>query len=286
MKFAILLLGSLWAGLVTWFSPTNAPQPDVASSITTCGGMVAFVDDPTFQAAHPYVRPIPAQPQAGEMIKLDVAGGPQANAYLIKSSQPTDKYLFVIHEWWGLNDNIKAEADKYFEALGNVHVIALDMYDGKLATTPEDAGKYMQGLDQDRAKAIVGGAIAFAGESAQIATIGWCFGGGWSLKTALQAGTQTIGCVIYYGMPVQEVDQLKTLNSDVLGIFALQDRWINPEVVATFQQNMLKAEKSIDVHSFDAAHGFSNPSGARYDKEAAEVAYDLALAYLGKRFDR
>lgn len=278
MKYTLLFIGSLLATWLGWQPADLQPSP----TITACG-MAAFVDDPAFGEAHPYVRSIPTPDLAGEMITFAVEGGKEANAYFVPHPAGSNKYLFVIHEWWGLNDNIKATADTYFHALGDVHVIALDMYDGKVATTREKAGEYMKGLDQDRAKAIVDGAIAHVGSNAQIATIGWCFGGGWSLRTALQGGTQTVGCVIYYGMPIQEVDPLKELNSDVLGIFAVKDRWINPEVVATFQQNMMKAGKSMDVHSFDADHGFANPSGARYDQDAAETAYGLTIAYLEER---
>ena len=85
----------------------------------------------------------------------------------------------------------------------------------------------MQGVKEDRAKAIIKGAIAYAGPNAHIATIGWCFGGGWSLQASLLAGKQDVACVMYYGMPEQDVNKLKTLHADVLGNFANKDNWIN-----------------------------------------------------------
>jgi len=56
----------------------------------------------------------------------------------VKAAGPTKKYLFVIHEWWGLNDYIKQEAEKLQKELG-VNVIALDLYDGKVTSDPKTA---------------------------------------------------------------------------------------------------------------------------------------------------
>ena len=134
------------------------------------------------------------------MIKIKT-DGIEANGYLIEAKVKTNNWVFVFQEWWGLNDNIKREAENIFKDLGNVNVLALDMYDGKVATTGDDARKYMSEFKQDRGNAIVKGAVAYAGSSAKIGTIGWCFGGGQSMQAALTAGSQAAACVIYYGMP-------------------------------------------------------------------------------------
>ena len=173
------------------------------------------------------------------------------------------------------------EADQLYTDLGsNVNVIAVDLYDGKVATSRDSAGKYMKELTPERGAAIIQGAIKYAGSKAKIASIGWCMGGGWSLQTALLAGKQDVGCIMYYGSPVQDVDKLKTLNTDVLGIFAKQDKWITTAQVDEFEKNMKAAGKKVEVHSFDADHAFANPSNPGYDKTATAEAYKLSLAYL------
>ena len=84
------------------------------------------------------------------MIKFKTTDAEDANAYLVKAKKKSNKWLFVYQEWWGLNDNIKKQADAFYKELGGqVNVLAIDMYDGKLATTPEDAGKYMQGAKRN-----------------------------------------------------------------------------------------------------------------------------------------
>ncbi len=222
--------------------------------------------------------------KSGKMISFPVENGEDGKAFELKASSNSNSYLFVIHEWWGLNEHIKKEAERFYNEIGNVNVLALDLYDGKVATTREDAGKYMRGAQTARLESIIRGAVAYAGENARIATIGWCFGGGWSLQSALLSGEQSIGCVIYYGMPEKDVEKLKTLNSDVLGIFAAQEQWINPQVVKEFEENMEKAGKSVTVHSFEANHGFANPSSQRYNEEAAQEANQLSLDYLKQKF--
>ena len=159
----------------------------------------------------------------GEMVKIKCADGSEANAYLLKSKNASNNWIFVFQEWWGLNDHIKKQAEDLYNDLGNVNVLALDMYDGKLATEKETAGKYMQEFKQERGDAIVKGALTFAGPKAKVGTVGWCFGGGESLLASLMAGKQGAACVVYYGMPVEDVAKLRTLNCDVLGIFAGQE---------------------------------------------------------------
>ena len=138
----------------------------------------------------------------------------------------------------------------------------------------------MQGIQEDRAKAIINGALTYAGDDAKVATIGWCFGGGWSLKSSIIAGDKAAGCVMYYGMPVQEKEAIAPLKADILGIFAENDGWITPEVVTNFETMAKDAGKVITVHQYDADHAFANPSSPRYLKEAAQDANSKALAFL------
>jgi carboxymethylenebutenolidase len=242
-----------------------------------------LASDKKFVMSHPNPKKMHFQSDIGKAITYKTPDGKDAGAFFFKAKHPTNNYLLVVHEWWGLNDWIKKESEMLYNDLGNVNIIDLDLYDGKVATTREDAGKYMQGVKEDRAGAIIKGAIAYAGPNARIATIGWCFGGGWSLQSALLSGKQAIACVMYYGMPEQDVNKLKTLNCDVLGNFANKDQWINPKVVAKFQEDMKTAGKNISVHEFDADHGFANPSNPIYNSQATTDAYKYTLDFLKPR---
>lgn len=220
----------------------------------------------------------------GNMIAFKTTDVLDANAYFVKAKTKSNQWLFVYQEWWGLNDHIKKQADiLYNEMGGNVNVLAIDMYDGKVATTPEDAAKYMQGADERRLENIINGALSFTGKKAKIANIGWCFGGGWSLKSAILSKKQAIGSVMYYGMPVQDVEKLKTLNCEVLGLFATEE-WISKKVIEEFAANMKTANKSLNYKIFEAEHAFANPSNPKFDEKAATEANAMAVKFLKEKF--
>ena len=245
-------------------------------------GMEQFVEDDSFKEAHDEPKAL-AVNFSGKEITFPTSDGQTAKAYALMPESASDKYLFVIHEWWGLNDQIKQEADRLFGELGDVNVLALDMYDGKVADNRDDAGKYMSAMKEERGQAIIAGALQKAGPDAAVATVGWCFGGGWSLKASVAAAQQGAGCVMYYGMPLKDSKAIEPLQADVLGIFAKQDGWITPEVANEFKNMATNVGKTVDVHIFDAKHAFANPSSDAYVEDAAQKANALALAFLKER---
>jgi carboxymethylenebutenolidase len=261
-----------------------------ANAQTCCGisssEMQVFASQKDFQASHaeplPYVH---TSLEGGQMINFSTASGEIANGYFLKAKRKSKKYLLVYQEWWGLNDHIKRQADIFYNDLGgNVNVLAVDLYDGKVANTREEAGKYMSTAKPERLKEIIEGAQNYAGKKAKLASIGWCFGGEQSLKSAIYAGKKAVACVMYYGMPVKDVELLKTLQTDVLGIFAAREKWISPTVVKQFEADMKTAGKKINVLSYDAEHAFANPSNPNFDVNAAAQAYEVALNYLKNKF--
>jgi len=158
------------------------------------------------------------------------------------------------------------------------------MYDGKIGATREEAGALMKAATTERLNAITQGALKYVGKSAKIASIGWCFGGMLSLQNALIGQDQIVGCVMYYGSPEKSVEKLKTLDTDVLGIFGSQDQGISPAVVAQFEKDMKEAGKQVTIKMYDAVHGFANPSNPKHDPAATADAYKLSLSYLKKKF--
>jgi carboxymethylenebutenolidase len=278
-----LLMSCCW----TWWFPSSPTTPTPLPKLVMChtvspSDMKDFALDADFQALH--AAPLPLNYQAlGAQIQFETPDGKTAAAYFCKAKKKSNKWLFVYQEWWGLNDYIKRQSDIFYQDLGeNVNVIALDMYDGKVTSDPKEAGKFMSETTETRLENIVKGAIQYAGKKAKIANVGWCFGGGWSLKSALIGGKQSVASVMYYGMPVKDIEQLKTLNCDVLGLFATEKR-ISKEIIEEFATNMKTANKALDYTIFDAVHGFANPSNPKFDDIKAKEAYEKAIAYLRKR---
>jgi carboxymethylenebutenolidase len=246
-----------------------------------------FASNKDFNAAHFVSRAyIHISEEGGKMIQFPCQDGKNANGYLIMAANKTNNWIFVFQEWWGLNDNIKRQSEDLYKDLGNVNVLALDLYDGNIANDRELAAKFMQEFKQQRGDMIVKGALSYVGKNASVGTVGWCFGGGQSLLASLLAGKQAAACVIYYGMPVEDVAILKTLNTDVLGIFASREKWITPEVVQKFESNMKSAGKKVIIKNYDADHGFANPSNpmGAFDESAYKDAYKNTIDFFKTRF--
>jgi len=235
---------------------------------------------PAFAMLHEPPNYYKLEDPTGQTISFKAADGSMALGYEIKSKKASKKWVFVIQEWWGLNDYIKRESENLSKELDNVNVLAIDLYDGKVAATPDSAMKLVQAAKTERLETIIKGALAYAGTDAKIYTIGWCFGGMWSLQTTLLAGKQAAGCVMYYGRPETNMDKLKTLNCDIIGFFGNKDRGPSPEMVTKFETDLQTAGKKITAYRYDAGHGFANPSNPSFNKEATEDAHIKAIAFL------
>jgi carboxymethylenebutenolidase len=270
-------------GLLLVLSLKNIAQKSCCSKSGSTETFAMLTLDKKFVDTHLEPLPFVLENQMGQSISFKTTDGKEGYAYEIKAEKPTNNYVFVIHEWWGLNDYIKQESEKILKTLGNVNVIALDLYDKKMATNRDSAGKYMKSVTTERAEAIIKGALSYVGNKANIATIGWCFGGGWSMQTALLAGKQTKACVMYYGMPEEKIEKLKTLNAPVLFVWPEQDQWINKEMVTKFEANMKEAKKSVEVKKYNADHAFANPSNPKYSKEFADDAFKNSMTFIKKQ---
>lgn len=179
--------------------------------------------------------------------------------------------LIVIHEWWGLNDWVKDQASQLADQ-GYV-ALAIDLYRGKVATTPDEAHQIMRGVPEDRAKRDLHAAFEFLASQPtvkkdRIGAIGWCMGGGYSLDVALQEPTLAAD-VINYGHLATDSDSIKKINAPVLGLFGAQDKGITPDDVHKFEQTMKQIGKKIDVKIYDdAGHAFENPNNKEGYREA------------------
>ena len=192
--------------------------------------------------------------------------------------------IIVIHEWWGLNDWVKEQASKLadqgFEAL------AVDLYRGKLATTPDEAHELMRGVPEDRATRDLHAAFEFLKSQSNVkkdrmASIGWCMGGGYSLDVVLQEPTLT-AAVINYGHLAVDADSLKKINASILGIFGGQDRGIPVDDVKKFEQTLKQLGKKVEIVIYpNAGHAFENPNNKDgYRTDDAADAWKRTVKFL------
>ncbi len=190
--------------------------------------------------------------------------------------------VVMIHEWWGLNDGIRAMAKRL--AGQGFAVLAVDLYDGKVAKTADEATALVKGIDQDRADGNMRAAADFlrARGSAKIASLGWCFGGGQSLRMALDGKLDAT--VLYYGTPlVTDKARLKAIAWPVLGIFGDQDQAIPTERVRAFDEALTELGVAHDVRLYPGVgHAFANPSGPNFAPDKTRDAWLRTVDFLDK----
>lgn len=192
--------------------------------------------------------------------------------------------VIVIHEWWGLNDWVKEQASKL--AGEGYEALAIDLYRGKVATTPEEAHEIMRGVPEDRAKRDLDAAFKYLQsrkdvKKHKIGAIGWCMGGGYSLDLALQEPGLAAD-VINYGHLATDTSELQKINAPILGLFGAQDRGIPPEDVKKFGETLDKMGKKVEIKIYpDAGHAFQNPNNKEgYRPNDAADAWNKITAFF------
>lgn len=239
----------------------------------------------------PKIEPTSSQPSHYEFTKENISipqGQVKIAGYLAKpKSDAPVPGLILIHEWYGLNDWVKQQADRFAEK-GYV-ALAVDLYRGEVAKDGEHAHELMRGLPDERALGDIKAAFAelamrkeVRGE--KIGIIGWCMGGGFALKMAIEE-PKVDACVICYGRPVTDVKQLTQIKCSILGIWGETDRGIDVE---PFKKALKEAKVDATHHVFPGAgHAFLNQNNQRgYNKEQAEKAWKTIDDFLAKSLKR
>ena len=192
--------------------------------------------------------------------------------------------IVVIHEWWGLDDWVKEQAQKLAEQ-GYV-ALAVDLYRGKSTSDPEEAHELMRGLPLDRGMRDLKAAADYLRtrkdvDPKRVGSIGWCMGGGWSLGLA-ENDPQLKATVINYGQLSSDAATLKPIHAAILGMFGGQDRGIPPESVEKFSQQMKALGKKVETKIYpDAGHAFENPNNTKgYRAEDAKDAWQRTVQFL------
>lgn len=191
--------------------------------------------------------------------------------------------IVMMHEWWGLNDNIKHMAENL--ASHGYIVLAVDLFGAPAATTADEARQLVSSYQPEKGVENMNGAVNYLVENyhtLSIGSIGWCFGGGQSLDLALN-NSMMDATVIYYGSLTSDKEKLVSIKWPVLGIFGGRDTAVPVDSVKQFESalNDLKITNEIYIYQ-NATHAFANPSGTSYAKEDAHDAWQKTLVFLEK----
>jgi carboxymethylenebutenolidase len=242
--------------------------------------------------AAPLAAPILAGPiQTGTIVTLAVRKD-TINAYLVRPATPGfHSGVVVVHEWWGLNDQIKGVADRLAEE-GYVAIVP-DLYRGKVGTDAGLAHELMRGLNEgwviDALEAANGQLRILdirtsgrrpPGTRMPVATVGFCMGGGYALQSALK-GSDVQGIVMYYGAVETDRKALEPLQAPLLGIFGNEDRGIPLDQIKAFEAALKEQGKKATVLVYPGVgHAFFNEERPSYDAEAAKDAWARTTAFL------
>ncbi len=288
VRLGLIGLGvMLLMGFLHLLYPSPAQTASPFANPADPADMIMHLHQADRPIASPAVAQTPAQAVEGDRISYGTLNGTPLNGYLARPSETITPLpgLIVIHEWWGLNDNIEAMTRRL--AGEGYTALAVDLFNGQVATTPEQARSQVQTATanpqhlQDNLRQ----AYQFLETdqaAPKIGSLGWCFGGSWSLNTALLLPDQLDAAVIYYGgQLVTDPEHLSPLQMPILGLFGALDQNPPVETVRAFEAALKSLGKSVEIHIYEGAdHAFANPSGTRYNASAAEDAWMKTTAFL------
>lgn len=232
-------------------------------------------------------RATPASPAVVHQAAQRTTFGNGASGYLsLPAAEGKKPAIVVIQEWWGLDDWIRAQTDR-FAGQGYV-ALAVDLYRGPSTKDPGEAHELMRGLPEDRAIADLKAAIDYLSQRGdvdpqRIGVIGWCMGGGYALALATN-DPRPKATVINYGRLVTDPAAIQKIEGEILGNFGGADRGIPAADVEKFDDELTKYGKLGDIKIYEGeGHAFMNPNNTEgYDAAAARDAWGR----IDRFFDR
>lgn len=229
----------------------------------------------------------PAVPVTGEQVTYATIDGTPVTGYFAQPTTPESDALpaiITIHEWWGLNENIEAMTRRL--AGEGYSVLAVDLYGDQVATEPDKARELMRSVMDNPGPAqdnLFQAAEFLRSEhnAPTLGSIGWCFGGNWSLRTGLLLSSELDAMAIYYGQLILAPEALDALDMPIIGFFGEEDSSIPVEDVNNFESILADLGKDAEINLYPGVgHAFANPSGQNYDAEAAEDAWEKTTAFF------
>jgi carboxymethylenebutenolidase len=273
--------------------PTYAQTNAAALSNTT-----------TLAANHTFTNSTATVNKEGLQINKDVKYFDNASGYLVypsttstngnSSTAATGKKLpavIIIHEFWGINDNIRSMARTLAKQVGYV-VLAVDLFKGQSTNDPNHASQLVKSVRDNPQEAIsnLQAAVKYVSslpfvDSSKIASIGWCFGGGQSLQLALHSEQHPLAAtILYYGTPlVIDKQELSKIKWPVLGIFGDHDQANPLPLINAFKAALDGDGITNEILIYKGlGHAFANPSGANYAPQQTADAWQKTLTFLSK----
>ena len=222
------------------------------------------------------------------MIEYKRPDGQSVNGYL---AEPTDQShapgVVVIQEWWGLDSEVKAVADRL--AKSGYRALVPDLYRGKLALEAKEAEHLMGDLNfGDAAGQDIRGAVQYlkATGSKKVAVTGFCMGGALTVLSACHV-PELDGTVVWYGYPPLEYVDAKAITKPMMAHWASHDDFFAISGVDQLDAKLTEAKIQHEFYRYDAKHAFANPKAdsrgmppLQYNEAAANLAWERTMTFL------
>ncbi len=216
----------------------------------------------------------------GSTVSISLSNGRPVSAFLAGPLPASAGAVMLIHEGRGLTPGMKEFATDF--AREGFLALAVDLYEGKVPANSREAHRLREGVNNKRALETLVKWVAWLrsqpGANGKVGTVGWCYGGGWSLDVSIATPVQAT--VIYYGQCAISRRRAERLEGPVMGHFATRDKWINRSMVKKFERSMKAAEKTFKIYWYEAGHAFANPRYNVYDYSDAHLAWKRTVAFL------
>lgn len=210
-----------------------------------------------------FAASLPAQSQITTETVTYKSGRDKVEAYVaIPETSAPYSAIIVVHEWWGLNEQIKGQASKL--AQEGYLALAIDLYRGRVAADRDQAHEISRALPENRARRDLRAAFKY-------------------LTKRKDVRKDRVASIIYYGRLASDDSTLQKIRGPVLGFFGDQDRGIPVEQVREFETQLKLLGKKVEVHVYPGAgHAFANETGRSYNARAARDAWAKMLAFLAE----
>jgi carboxymethylenebutenolidase len=202
----------------------------------------------------------------------------------VTGPQDAGECVVLVHDWFGVSPFYADAADRL--AQKGYCVVAVDLYNGRAATSHDEAGALLATLNADVAAAKIDAAVRFLGDRPRkIAIMGFSMGARHALTAALR-NKSVRATVLWYGDTSKDTDQLANLSGPVLVVAGSKDGSAVDDS-ARFIKAADAAGTAAEVYVYPGAvHAFAQPlfnQGKTYDPVAAETAWKITEDFLNRR---
>ncbi len=224
---------------------------------------------------------------ASKMVEFPSSTPKGRTGGFLASPKATGRYpgVLVIQEVWGLVENIKDITQRL--AREGYVALAVDLYDGKTVNTLEDGRSIREKISEEMMLKDTNAGFKYLKglpnvKPNRVGSVGYCMGGGLSLRLACE-NRELAAAVVFYGRNPSPIDLVKNINCPILGNYAGEDRGITEADVNLLKDTLTKHGKTYDIKIYPGApHGFFNDTRESYRPEAAKDAWQRVLNFYGK----